>query len=226
MKILIVEDDLFIAEHLKEIILELEIDQVEHAASGARALEMCDKNSYDLALLDINMESAEAGIGLAKVLKEVHYIPFIFITAQSDKRIVDKAIELQPEAFLVKPFVGVSVLAAINIARQSIEKNNLVIRDNYKDVIIPKKSIIYGKTSDNYIEIFSAKRKWVIRSTLGNLLNLIDSQDFIQVHRSYFVNTNFVDSAGTSKLSLNSGSLFVPVSKAYEEVVRITWKSC
>lgn len=214
MEILIVEDDALIAEHLKEIIGDEAKDNVQIAFSGKEAIKMLQEKKIDLLLLDINMESAVMGIEVALHVNEQYQIPFIFITAQSDKQIVNRAVAMQPAAFIIKPFSPVSVIAAIEIVRQSLSNDKLTIRDAYKDIVIPMKSIIYGKASNNYVEIYSSKKRWVVRSTLLNLLEQLPQDKFIQVHRSYFVNKSFVESVTASKIVINGE--IIPVSKGFE----------
>lgn len=218
MEILIVEDDALIAEHLKEIIGDESKDIVHIAYSGLEAMTILKEQTFDLLLLDINMESAVMGIELATYVNEHYQIPFIFITAQSDKQIVNRAVSMHPAAFIIKPFSPVSVQAAINIVRHSISKDKLVIRDAYKDIVIPMNSILYGKASNNYVEIYSSKRRWVVRSTLLNLLEQLPPDKFIQIHRSFFVNTSFVESVTSSKIVVNGEVL--PVSKGFENQVK------
>lgn len=225
MRILIVEDDFLIAEHLKEIILESNQDEVFHAASSNEAKEMCLQFCFDLALIDINMDDIESGIEFAKFLNEEIHIPFIFITAQSDKNIIDKAILLKPQAYFVKPFMSVSVLASIQLVRQSFAENYFYFRDGYKECKIPKNIIIYGKSSDNYVELFTEKKKFLIRITLGNLLDQLSSNHFVQVHRSFFVNSNFIESVSSGKLFVNSVEEEIPISKAYEDRIKEIWKN-
>ena len=218
MEILIVEDDALIAEHLKEIIGDEAKDNVQIAFSGKEAIKMLQEKNIDLLLLDINMESAVMGIEVALHVNEQYQIPFIFITAQSDKQIVNRAVAMQPAAFIIKPFSPVSVIAAIEIVRQSLSNDKLTIRDAYKDIVIPMKSIIYGKASNNYVEIYSSKKRWVVRSTLLNLLEQLPQDKFIQVHRSYFVNKSFVESVTASKIVINGE--IIPVSKGFEIQVK------
>lgn len=221
MRILIVEDDVLIAEHLKEIIEADGFDSVLMASSVQEGKDHLDQTNIDLLLLDINMESAEAGIELAHFVNDNYQIPFIFVTAQSDKQIVGRAVSMNPLAFIVKPFSPVSVVAAINIARNNIDSDELIIRDGYKELVIKKSTIVYGKASNNYIELYGLKRKWVIRFTMQNFLQLLPDEMFLQVHRSYFVNKNHVESVMTNSLIVRGEN--IPYSKGFESEVKNMW---
>jgi two-component system, LytTR family, response regulator LytT len=219
MRFLIVEDDVLIAEHLREIIEEKGQDVVDLVGSVASALEKINGGDvFDLVLLDINMEHPEAGIQLAEKLKGEYVIPFIFITAQSDASIIKKAALTQPLAYIVKPFVPVSVLVSIEMAREKIGSSKLVFRDGYKEIVIPSESIVYGKSSNNYIEIFGVSKKWVIRFTMKELMDYLSEKHFMQIHRSYFINVNFLESVTTNKVCVRGNIL--PISKAFEAEIK------
>lgn len=221
MKILVVEDDILIAEHLKEIIEAETEDLVEMVFTAKEALELLSLTSFDLLILDINMEKAESGIDLALEIDESYKIPFLFVTAQSDRQIVGRAVSLLPIAFIVKPFNSVSIIAAINLARISMQNDQLIFRDGYKEFVVRKQEIVYGKACNNYIEIYGLKKKWLVRNTMQNLMLLLPKEDFIQIHRSYFVNKNHVESVTSSKLVIKG--IVIPISKGFENDARRLW---
>jgi two-component system, LytTR family, response regulator LytT len=219
MKILIVEDDFLIAEHLRDILEKEDEDQIFIAGSAMDAKQLIDKNkTIDLVLLDINMETPEAGIDLAYELSRNYGIPFIFITAQSDSTIIRKAATTFPLAYIVKPFVAVSVHAAVQMARQKIANSSLCIRDGYKDVIIPLDAIFYGRSNNNYIEIYGHNKKWVVRVTMRDLLNDLPSNQFVQVHRSFFINKFHLESVKSDEVVVKGSS--IPVSKSFETLIK------
>jgi two-component system, LytTR family, response regulator LytT len=219
MKILIVEDDFLIAEHLKDILKKEQGDEVLMALSAMEAKQLIDKNkSIDLVLLDINMETPEAGINLAYELSSNYGIPFIYISAQSDTTIIRKAASTFPLSYIVKPFVAVSVQAAVQMARQKIANSTLCIRDGYKDVIIPFDAIYYGKSNNNYIEIYGHNKKWVARVTMRDLLNDLPKDRFVQVHRSFFINKFHLESLKSDKVVVKGEC--IPVSKSFETSIK------
>lgn len=218
MKILVIEDDALIAEHLRDILVDDCGDEVEMVYSAKDARIILGKEKFDLILLDINMEKPDIGVDVAKYINDEIQTPFIFITAQSDRKIVDRAILMNPSAYIIKPFSPVSVIVAVNVIRQQIVNDNFVFRDGYKDVIIPKNQILFGKACNNYIEIFGLKKKWVVRITMSNLMELLPNDQFVQIHRSFFVSTKNIEFITTSKLSVNGELL--PISKGFEKNIK------
>ena len=67
MKLLLVEDDLDLAQTLVQY-LELEGFICDHASNGIAGLNLVGQNSYDVLLLDINMPRLD-GLGLCQRLR-------------------------------------------------------------------------------------------------------------------------------------------------------------
>ena len=72
------------------------------AQSVEDALELLADFTPDLALLDIRM-GKQGGFELARVLRDRHAIPFVFLSAYDDADTVEEATELGAVGFLVKP---------------------------------------------------------------------------------------------------------------------------
>jgi signal transduction histidine kinase len=104
-KILIVDDTVRNLRLLCTILGEEEY-KVNVARNGVEALEMVNRNSFDLILLDIQMPVMD-GFQTIKKLKEMpstQNIPVIFLTAQNDKEQAVKGFELGAVDFVTKPF--------------------------------------------------------------------------------------------------------------------------
>lgn len=82
--ILIVEDEVLIAQDLKEILEEVGYKRILKAKNYQEAIEKLHENKIGLALLDINLRGAKTGIDLAVALNDEFHVPFIFLTSYSD----------------------------------------------------------------------------------------------------------------------------------------------
>src|ERR1700742_266039 len=102
IKILIVEDQFIEANNIRLILKEAGYAVLPLAASVSQALDILRLESADLVLLDIVLEGGQSGIDLARILKS-RDLPFVYLSANSDKTTLDKAKETEPYGFLVKP---------------------------------------------------------------------------------------------------------------------------
>ncbi len=131
--ILIVEDEFIVANNLKVILQQAGYSIVGIAASVADANSLIAGNKVDVVLLDIHLKGKLTGIDLAHQLREKH-IPFVYLSANSDRNILDQAKITEPYGFLVKPYREKDVLVALEIARYR-HKQNIEFRTWQEDVL-------------------------------------------------------------------------------------------
>jgi DNA-binding NarL/FixJ family response regulator len=90
-----------------------------------RALDFLHSRQPDLALLDIALNTPLSGFSIAETINEKYQIPFIFITAFSDRLTLDRAKELYPSGYIVKPFKKKDVLINVELALHHSQRNNI-----------------------------------------------------------------------------------------------------
>ncbi|RTL59021.1 MAG: response regulator [Sphingobacteriales bacterium] len=115
-EILIVEDEFIVANDLRIILEKAGYSISGIAASVKEALEMLEKRVPDLVVLDIYLQGDLTGIDLAMQLREKN-IAFVYLSANSNQSVLEKAKLTQPYGFLVKPFRPRDVLITVDIAR-------------------------------------------------------------------------------------------------------------
>ena len=122
MKILICEDELLIAENIKNYCLDLNYEVVGLAPNVEKAKELLSLLLPEIVLLDINLEGNKEGIELAQHINENYKIPFIFISAYSDPETLYLAGNKFPSSYIVKPVDEITL--KINIELALIKFNN------------------------------------------------------------------------------------------------------
>lgn len=113
-KILIIEDNNDIRENVVEI-LRLAGYEVHEADNGKAGAELAIKIIPDLVLCDIMMDNLD-GYGVLHLLNkhaQTKAIPFIFMTAKSERSDIRKGMELGADDYLTKPFDDTELLNAI-----------------------------------------------------------------------------------------------------------------
>ncbi|GAB3942369.1 hypothetical protein GCM10028805_06900 [Spirosoma harenae] len=115
-KILIVEDEYIIANDLELILDEAGYPVIGVADSVAEALALMDQQTPDIVLLDIYLKGKETGIDLAKQLEELS-IPFIYISANDNKSVLEAVKATQPIGYIVKPFREKDIITTLEISR-------------------------------------------------------------------------------------------------------------
>ncbi len=113
-KILLIEDNNDMRENTAEI-LELANFKVSTAKNGKEGVELALKDKPDLIICDIMMPLLD-GYGVLHMLSknnETSDIPFIFLTAKSERSDMRKGMEMGADDYLTKPFDDIELLNAI-----------------------------------------------------------------------------------------------------------------
>jgi CRP-like cAMP-binding protein len=114
-RILVIEDNQDIRENLSEI-LELANYKVDQAENGKQGVEIAFQQRPDLVLCDIMMPVLD-GYGVLLMLQKnqaTANIPFIFLTAKSERIEVRKGMEMGADDYIIKPFDATDVINAID----------------------------------------------------------------------------------------------------------------
>lgn len=119
-KILIVDDNTDITEILKTFALKENL-HVDVAHDGQEALDLYEKNPYDLILLDIMMPKVD-GYTVCKTIRGQSTVPIIMITAKGEDYEKIMGLDLGADDYIVKPFSVAEVMARIRAILRRIEK--------------------------------------------------------------------------------------------------------
>jgi len=128
-KILLIEDDEGIRETTKEI-LELADYEVYIAENGKKGVELARVYKADLIICDIMMPDLD-GYGVLNILSkntETSSIPFVFLSAKSEKSDMRKGMNLGADDYITKPFEDNELLEAIDVRLQRSER----LKQNFK----------------------------------------------------------------------------------------------
>lgn len=200
-KILIVEDEILIADYLKELLLEAHFTNVEMANDTKEALAQMQSYTPDIILMDINIHGVNSGIDLAKGKNPQASV--IYLTGQSDLSLMNQAFETSPEAYLTKPIKKNDLIAAIRLLYFKQQSKFITVKDGYNEVKINLDDVLFVKSENNYIDIQMAHKKYSIRQSLEAFIAEIQSDSFLRVHRSYIVNTAKITTKKSSSLLIN-----------------------
>jgi len=219
-RILIVEDNLIVAEDIKEMLVEIGYEVVGIARTYERAIELSIDRKPNLALIDIQLASEKDGINFAQYLDEDLQMPFLFVTANADPHNMQRAKRVHPWGYVLKPFRKEDLYVAIEIAlfnfgkRANEQPDDLYQLKSESDTIsLSTKRIKYFKGAGNYVEVHLLDKKLTIRATLNSVLEQLPSHQFLRVHRSYIINKSAVSHISSTKVQL--GAEVLPIGRSY-----------
>lgn len=214
--ILIVEDDALIAEDLKLTLLDLGFNVAGIATNFNDGVTLADSQRPDLVLLDINLSSDEPannGLALARRLNDDYGLPFLFLTAYTDRETILEATRLRPSGYLIKPTTPAALFATIQTTIESLHSRSgtdamptadtdrpdfFFVKVGSRNIKLLWKDVYCLESSKNYVQIrvVGVPVTYSIRGTLGfvrqQLMPAGLQPMFVQFNRSTIVNLRHI----------------------------------
>jgi DNA-binding LytR/AlgR family response regulator len=227
LKAIVIDDEpiaLEVVKALSEKIPFLEL--VQGFTNAFEAMDFMRKETVDLLFLDIKMPDI-SGIEFLRSISDPPMV--IFTTAYSEHAV--QSFELDAIDYLLKPFSQARFLKACNKASQQYElrKNStaavpasraVFIKSGYEQIRVDLNDILYVESSGNYMQFVLPGQKLLTRLTMAEVEALLPADDFIRIHRSYFVAKSRVTKIDKSNVWV--GNIALPIGPAYAgEVKRI-----
>ena len=146
IKILIVDDEKSICD-LIDMNLTAAGYECKSVQDGIKAIDLVDKENFDLVLLDIMLPGAD-GYDVMEYLRPLK-IPVIFITAKHEVRDRVKGLKLGAEDYLVKPFDVVELLARVEVVLRRYNKAQKLLKAG--DVVVDMEARTVIKDGKNIV---------------------------------------------------------------------------
>ncbi|TAJ44128.1 response regulator [Methanofollis fontis] len=115
-KILVVEDEAIVAMALEDTLISLGYTVAGSVRTGHDAIQKAGETRPDLILMDIRLDGDMDGVEAAGRIYARFCIPVIYLTAHSDEKTLERAMQTQPYGYLIKPFRQRELYAAIEMA--------------------------------------------------------------------------------------------------------------
>ena len=115
-RILIVEDDYFVALESEAALLEAGHEVVAAVTTGEEALEVAGRTRPELVVMDIRLAGTLDGIDTAAELLRRHGLRCLFASAHADPGTRARAEAARPLGWLTKPYTGHALVAAVATA--------------------------------------------------------------------------------------------------------------
>ena len=236
--ILIVEDEKMIAEDIVLRLVDMGYTISGCATSVDQAIAILEEQKTDLILIDINLEGKKDGFDLAFYINRYIRLPFIFLTSLANKSILEKAKEVHPCSYLLKPFndrqMQFSIEIALSCYSAKMNEHELNQSDNCKDEILQLPNslflrkdfqfkrvdfndIFWLEAESNYTMFYTRKGNFMYSTVLKSFEDKLPKKLFIRVHRSFIVNIENI--TGFEGNILFIGEKRIPVSKASREII-------
>jgi len=179
INILIVEDESIVAMEIKSYIKKLGYSVADTCSNAQDTFNVIEEQHIDILLMDICIKGELDGVETATMIKKNHpHIEIIFLTAHLDDYNVDRAIELNPTAYLAKPFNREELRVFLKIALRKIDKESSHTQENQHHIIFDEEFSYDTSDSTLYccFEIINLTKKEsdFLELLLENKNNVVD----------------------------------------------------
>lgn len=210
-KILIVEDQILITNYIESLLIQHNFKKVDKAYCLASAIEKVTSFDPDIVLMDINLEGNNEGIALAQ--NHFSNKGVIYLTAQNDDETISTAIATNPFSYLTKPIKPIDLITAVKLLAIKCKQKTIVVEEGQSQFVFNCDDILYIKSAKNYIDIVTVVNTFSIRYGMTKILSKLPDTIFIQIHRSFIVNQNYIQKRTKSFVEINGVKL--PISRKF-----------
>jgi two-component system, LytTR family, response regulator len=203
IKALLIDDEPLARSIIKEYLQAFpSITVIEECNNGFEGVKAINQHQPDLIFLDVQMPK----INGFEMLELIDHKPAVIFTTAFDEYAL-KAFEAQAVDYLLKPFSQErfdtamkkwidkgtrhteekTMALSLQPLKQQEERNRVVVKSGNAIRIIPSTEIIYIEAYDDYVKIFTADDVYLKKKTMNYFEEVLDSKDFLRVHRSVIV---------------------------------------
>jgi two-component system LytT family response regulator len=218
IRCIIIEDEPLAVKVLTDYISDTPFLQLQEVFKDAiLASDYLRNYDTDLIFLDIHLPKLK---GMA-FLKTLANTPSVIITTAYHQYAVE-GFNLNVTDYLLKPFEFSRFLTAVN---KVIEDRNLqeerrefiFVNVQKRKVKIVLSEILYIESQREYIKIVTAKSEYLSKMGTQEIEELLPSNLFKRIHRSFIVSINKIDSYTADMIEINGVS--IPIGRGYRDVI-------
>ncbi len=217
-------DDEYVAHDIIKGYCDLlpNLQLAKHCYDALEAFEYLNTHTVDLIFLDLNMPKLK-GFDFLRVLKNP---PKVIVTT-AYKEYALEGYELNISDYLLKPFSFDRFLKAINKSfsvsktlpnntteNHTVSQEHLFLKSNKKYIQVFVNDIYYIEASGNYTKVVCQTTTISIRQTFSEVLELLPKTKFLQVHKSFAIATNHINSIEGNRININDYT--IPIGKSYK----------
>jgi two-component system LytT family response regulator len=211
IRCLAIDDEPMALDKLKNYIMKVPYLELAAACTcPSEAMAYLAENKVDAIFVDINMPDIN-GMDFIKGLAEPPMV--VFTTAYAEYAV--ESYKVRAVDYLLKPYSFVDFQRAAGyLLQQSKQKENpqvvnendcLFLKVDYRYVRVQLKDIVYIEGMNEYLKVHLVSGDPLLVHTSFKQINGHLPEYFLQVHRSYVINVNYISEVERSVVLLENG---------------------
>ncbi|GAB3916602.1 LytR/AlgR family response regulator transcription factor [Mucilaginibacter boryungensis] len=226
---LIIDDEPIARKLLQEYIEETDfLMLIGTAENPLKATSIINDMQVDLIFLDVNMPKMNG----FQFLRSAVNLPMVIMTTAYGQYALD-GFEMAVVDYLVKPFslgrflkatrkaLELKTLRESTSTAKRADNDSFYVKCDGKIEKVLYDEVLYVEAMTNYVIIHTTKHKRIVYLTIKGILEQLPADKFIQVHKSYIVNIDKVNTIDGHTLHLGDIKLTMSLSFADEVMKRI-----
>jgi len=224
MKCIIVDDEPLARKIVEDFVEKVPFLELTASCSNAfEAMDILKDNQINLIFLDIQMPDFSG----MQLYQSLHIKPqVIFTTAYSNYAV--EGFDVDATDYLVKPFSFERFMKAVSKANEinnnqllkqsgdnRFSKDFIFIKDGTKSIKVLLKDILFMESMKDYIKVYTTSQPIMTLMSMQVMLDLLPSNLFVRVHRSYIVSISKIDSIQRNRIVIYDN--WIPIGNLYKE---------
>ncbi|MBL3657208.1 LytR/AlgR family response regulator transcription factor [Fulvivirga sediminis] len=231
---LVVDDEPIARDGIVDLIEGTDFLSVTATCSSAmEAIAFIKNNPIDLLFLDVNMPYL-SGMDMLETLDTP---PLTILTTAYSEYAVE-SYRLQVVDYLLKPIsfkrfyqAALKAKDLFNLKNTPSTENKLsnqpyvFVKQNDGFVKVDMKEICYIEAMENYVKVITSNKSFIAHQTMQSMEELLSSDLFFRIHRSYLVNLNHIHSITAGHVVINNCQLPIARNRKKELMESIVYRN-
>ncbi|MHC6179353.1 response regulator transcription factor [Clostridium sp. JNZ X4-2] len=219
-KILIIEDDLSIAE-LQRDYLELEGFEVTLCADGIKGLNTLNSSKFDLLILDVMLPKMD-GYSILRSIQDKKDIPVLLVSARKEEIDKIKGLTLGADDYITKPFSPSELVARVKSHIQNYERIKNKFNSKSPKIVIGGLEIL----RDSRQVFVNGREMFLAQKEFDLLLYMAENPNRVFSREELFENIWGLDSMGdnaTVTVHIRRIREKIEVSPSHPQYIETVW---
>lgn len=227
LSVAICDDENLVCSQIESILLEFSKDKslkinVEVFYSGEKLCTFLSEGNYfDLLFLDIELQTTN-GVKVGKIIRNElknESLHIIYISGKDSYAM--ELFDIRPLNFLIKPLQVYKVEEVVNRALLLVNMGNHIFEYKKGSCIYktPIKDILYFESKGKKVTMYTSNETREFYHKLVDIIDLLGENDFILIHRSFYVNISHVIEYQYDNIKMIN-NIALPISQQHRKYVR------
>jgi Response regulator of the LytR/AlgR family len=183
--------------------------------SGERLMDaMKSGEDYHVIILEVKLEGLD-GLAVGNYIRNQlnnSVVEIIYVSKFNDY--IQLSMRNKPYGYILKPINPDELRNTLLDCIDSIQSSNgrIIFSNGEALVVLDTKSIYYFESRGRSVEVHTSKGIQLVKTQMQDITKQINNSDFLLIHRSYFINLNFVSKYAPPEIEMINGNI-LPISR-------------